>query len=147
MIRTILFFSLILVPSLAAAQEMTTNLDRPTCLGQNGELTAVINGPHEKRHRKAALDVIDAARSDDLKIYGEADAQFKVEFFSAEWKVKPASGSACEVQWLRTGEAGDWAAFAFVNTALGDGSVRSCLSRALEHALCKGTGTPPRVAY
>jgi len=147
MTRTALLFCLILSPSLAAAQEMTTNLDRPTCLGQKGELTAVINGPHQKRHRKAAMDVIDAARSDKLHIYGAPNASFKIEFFSSEWKVKPASGSVCEVQWLRAGEEGDWAAFAFVNTALGDGAVRSCLSRALDHALCNGDATPPLVAY
>ncbi len=131
----------------ATAQELTTNRDRPICLGENGELTALINGPHQKRHRNAALDAIDDARTTDLNIYGAPHARFKIEFFSAQWKVKPASGSACEVQWLRTGESGDWAAFAFVNTAMDDGAVRSCVSRALGHALCSGEGSPPRVAY
>ena len=145
--RLVLALTLVLTPSLAAAQEMTTNRDRPTCLGQNGELTAAINGPHQKRHRKAVEDVIRLARSEDLKIYGAPQAAFKIEFYTQDWKLKPISGSACEVQWLRTGEAGDWAAFTFVNTALGDEAVRSCLSRALEHALCQGSGTPPRVVY
>jgi hypothetical protein len=147
MTRLLVLFSLILAPTLAGAQEMTTNRHRPACLGENGELTAVINGPHQKRHRKAALDVVDDARSDDLNIYGAPNARFKIEFFTPEWKIKPASGSACEVQWLRAGEAGDWSAFAYVDTALGDSAVRSCLRRALDHALCKDSGQRPRVAY
>lgn len=147
MTRMLVLFCALLAPAAAAAQEMTTNLARPACLGQSGELTAAINGPHQKRHRQAVLDVVDAARSDELKIYGAPNASFKIEFFSPEWKVKPVSGSSCEVQWLRAGESGDWAAFAFVDTAMGDGAVRSCLSRALDHALCRDKGAAPRVAY
>lgn len=147
MSRIILSLLLILAPGLAAAQELTTNLDRPACLGENGDLTAAINGPHQKRHREAALDAVDAARTADLNIYGAPHSKFKIEFFNERWLDKPGSGSACEVQWLRTGESGEWSAFAYVNTAMDDGAVRSCISRALDHALCKDTGRPPRVVY